>query len=127
MNKIKKVLRNLCTIPGVDGALITKMDGITFESIYVIQHEIMSAAMAAVLGAANEMIEKTGSGDLEGIMIETRNKRILVSKINEAFALIVITNKSSKLGLVRYEIKNAKEILNKEMQLVYGQTGNVKT
>lgn len=113
----KDVLKPLMRIRGVKNCVLATMDGMPVGEIDQ-EGVIISATSAAVLGAITEMVKNINFGIAEKLIVETDFGKIIIEEIGHNHAIVVLTDDSVNIGLIRLTLKKAAENLRNLIQPV---------
>lgn len=113
----KDILKPLMRIRGVKNCVLATMDGMPVGEIDQ-EGVIISATSAAVLGAITEMVKNINFGIAEKLIVETDFGKIIIEEIGHNHAIVVLTDDSVNIGLIRLTLKKAAENLQNLIQPV---------
>ena len=113
----KDILKPLMRIRGVKNCVLATMDGMPVGEIDQ-EGVIISATSAAVLGAITEMVKNINFGIAEKLIVETDFGKIIIEEIGHNHAIVVLTDDSVNIGLIRLTLKKAAENLRNLIQPV---------
>jgi predicted regulator of Ras-like GTPase activity (Roadblock/LC7/MglB family) len=111
----KDILKPLMRIRGVKNCVLATMDGMPVGEIDQ-EGVIISATSAAVLGAITEMVKNINFGIAEKLIVETDFGKIIIEEIGHNHAIVVLTDDSVNIGLIRLTLKKAAENLRNLIQ-----------
>ena len=111
---MKNVLAKLNQLPGVIGSSLVAEDGIVIASELSaqIQDEVVGAMISAVGVSTTKSISRLKQGDLNLVVVEAQKGKLFIHPTNKGF-LGVFTEDDVNIGLIRIEITEAAEALNK--------------
>ncbi len=110
VDMIERILKDLGRINGVNGSLVVGKDGLIIESEVPgdIDSELVAAMASAVFGTAERSAEEMKHEPLQQVMIEGEKGKTLMIDAGEGI-LVVITDISINLGLIRIEMRRSAE------------------
>ena len=110
VDMIERILKDLGRINGVSGSLVVGKDGLIIESEVPgdIDSELVAAMASAVFGTAERSAEEMKHEPLQQVMIEGEKGKTLMIDAGEGI-LVVITDISINLGLIRIEMRRSAE------------------
>lgn len=115
---IKKILNELRRETRAEIIFITDSEGHCIASTGEMedsQLNSISSLIAGSIAAVNGIAQMLNIDNFTNVLTESMNKSLQVSLINERTMLIVIFDKNSNLGIIRFRVKAA----NKELQKVF--------
>lgn len=100
------VLININRIRGVKDSLVAGLDGIPVGKVDR-KSSILSASTVAALGAVRELTKSVSYGDLEQLIVETDNGKIVIDEFGVGHVIIVLTETNANIGMIRVMLKKA--------------------
>lgn len=102
------ILAELNKTTGIIGSMIVGSDGIVIAADLGtnLQEEALGALAASIMGTAQKSMERLKKNPLRQVTVEAEGAKIFLSDVGIGF-LVVITEPSVNIGLVRLEIRNA--------------------
>jgi len=112
---MRTILRNLTRVSGVQGSVLVDRDGMVILSDLEadLDDERVGAMAAAIVATVEESLRKVNRGPLVHLQMDAAHGKILVQEAGKAL-LVVLTEKSVNIGLIRIEIKTAAEKLKQQ-------------
>jgi len=106
----ENVIADMLGVNGVKGVYIVDREGelIESESISPGEDEIYAALIADIYNRASEVLSKLSTDDVELVMIDGKNGRVIASKAGDLVLGIVADHKTN-FGLLKIEIRKAVE------------------
>ncbi len=106
----ENVIADMLGVNGVKGVYIVDREGelIESESISPGEDEIYAALIADIYNRASEVLSKLSTDDVELVMIDGKNDRVIASKAGDLVLGIVADHKTN-FGLLKIEIRKAVE------------------
>lgn len=108
---LNRILQDLLKNEGVLMAGVVGKDGFVIE--YASNGDVDSDAVAAMtssaMGTAERVGGETGRGDMSQIIMEYSGGNILVAPVSENEIVAVLSDSSSNLGRIRYELRKNRE------------------
>jgi len=117
-NLIKNILKNLKNETRSSIIFITDSEGHCIASTGEMedsQLNSISSLIAGSIAAVNGIAQMLKIDKFSTVLTESPNESIHISLINDRTMLIVIFDKNSNLGIIRFRVKNAK----KELESVF--------
>lgn len=115
MNKqFDKVLDRLSRVPGVRGAMIVDADAgvpVVSELAADVDGVGLAALTASLFRRAGRAVDATSFGRLTGLQLVSEHGQLLATGVG-ALAVVVLTEASAQLGLIRLEARRAAESLS---------------
>jgi predicted regulator of Ras-like GTPase activity (Roadblock/LC7/MglB family) len=110
---MERILAELNRTPDVLGSFVVSEDGMVIASDVSteLNEEMLGALSGAVLQATRRLAQNVDRGDVVGVVLETDKNKLFFQKAKAGF-LIVVTDESANLGLIRVEMKSAVGKLN---------------
>jgi predicted regulator of Ras-like GTPase activity (Roadblock/LC7/MglB family) len=114
---MRAILRNLTRVSGVQGSVLVDRDGMVIlsEMDADLDGERVGAMAAAIVATVEDSLAKVDRGPLVHLQMDAEEGKIIVEEAGKAL-LVVLTEKSVNIGLIRIEIKAAADKL-KQQQL----------
>ncbi len=114
---MRAILRNLTRVSGVQGTVLVDRDGMVIlsELDADLDGERVGAMAAAIVATVEDSLAKVDRGPLVHLQMDAEEGKIIVEEAGKAL-LVVLTEKSVNIGLIRIEIKTAADKL-KQQQL----------
>jgi hypothetical protein len=105
---MRRIVEDLIRVDGVIGSLLVGKDGLVVASTLLDEDdaEILGAMSAAVFGEIDKATKRIGVGTLVDAIIDAQDGSILLLEAKELI-LVVITQRSVNLGLVKMEMRRA--------------------
>lgn len=105
---MRRIVEDLIRVEGVIGSLLVGKDGLVVASTLLDEEdaEILGAMSAAVFGEIDKATKRIGVGTLVDSIIDAKDGSILLLEAKELI-LVVITQRSVNLGLVKMEMRRA--------------------
>ncbi|GAC1360836.1 MAG: roadblock/LC7 domain-containing protein [Herpetosiphon sp.] len=105
---MRHIVEDLLRVDGVIGSLLVGKDGLVVASTLVEGEdaEVLGAMSAAVYGEIDKSTKRIGIGTLVDAIIDAQQGSILLLEAKELI-LVVITQRSVNLGLVKMEMRRA--------------------
>ncbi len=113
---IRNILSDLKTNTNAEIIFITDSEGHCIASTGEMEDSRLnsiSSLIAGSIAAVNSIAQMLSIGKFGTILTESEQKSLHVSLINEKTMLIVMFDKSSNLGIIRFRVKNAAQELEK--------------
>jgi len=106
----ENVIADMLSVNGVKGVYIVDREGelIESESISPGEDEIYAALIVDIYNRASEVLSKLSTDDVELVMIDGKNDRVIASKAGDLVLGIVADHKTN-FGLLKIEIRKAVE------------------
>ena len=106
--RMRRIVEDLIRVEGVIGSLLVGKDGLVVASTLLEEEdaEILGAMSAAVFGEIDKATKRIGVGTLVDAIIDAKDGSILLLEAKELI-LVVITQRSVNLGLVKMEMRRA--------------------
>jgi hypothetical protein len=106
------VLEELNKTSGVTGSMLVGRDGIVIASDLqaAMEDEALGALAASITANVQKSLGRLGQPDPQQITIEAETTKLFLADC-EAGVLVVVTEKDANLGLVRLEMRNARQKL----------------
>ncbi len=113
-NRIQEILSKLKSIRGVHGAAVIERFGLVKGSALPgwIDEESVAAMVTLILKASQRASKELEQGTFDGAIIESQKGRILFDDIKENI-IVVISDLSAKLGIVKLKLNAAVKELEK--------------
>lgn len=118
------VLEELNRTSGITGSMLVGRDGIVIAADLQssMEDEALGALAASITANIQKSLGRLGQPTPEQITIEADNTKLFISECAVG-VLVVTTERDANLGLIRLEIRNAKEKLNANSHLGVGAQG----
>jgi len=112
------VLEELNRTSGITGSMLVGRDGIVIAADLQssVEDEALGALAASITANVQKSLGRLGQPTPNQITIEAENTKFFISDCGVG-VLVVTTEKDANLGLIRLEIRNAKNKLNSPTQL----------
>jgi hypothetical protein len=112
---MRTVLRDLTRVSGVQGSVLVDRDGMVILSDLEadLDDERVGAMAAAIVATVEDSLHKVHRGPLVHLQMDAQEGKILVQEAGKAL-LVVLTEKSVNIGLIRLEIKMAADKLKQQ-------------
>jgi len=106
------VLEELNKTSGVAGSMLVGRDGIVIASDLqaAMEDEALGALAASITANVQKSLGRLGQPEPQQITIEAENTKLFLAEC-EVGVLVVLTEKDANLGLVRLEMRNARQKL----------------
>jgi len=103
-----KILEELNKTTGIIGSMIVGSDGIVIAADLGagLQDEALGALAASIMATARKSMERLKKNPLRQVTVEAGGAKIFLSEVGIGL-LVVLTEPSVNIGLVRLEIRNA--------------------
>ncbi len=113
--EIERLLAGMTALRGVTAASIVDSDGFVthIRRDFEVDTDALGAAVQITLSAAQRAAENFGQRETMLVIGENAGGRVLLAPLNRGFVLAVVTDESSMLGAVRYEIRETIPDLNR--------------
>jgi len=116
VQNFEDVLININRIRGVKDSLVAGLDGIPVGKVDR-KSSILSASTVAALGAVRELTKSVSYGDLEQLIVETDNGKIVIDEFGVGHVIIVLTENKANIGMIRVMLKKAvADFINNKIQ-----------
>jgi predicted regulator of Ras-like GTPase activity (Roadblock/LC7/MglB family) len=101
--------------PDIEALAVVSLDGLPIASLLPsdTEEDRVAALSATVLALGERTSEELGKGLLEQAYVKGENGYIITTGIKNLAALMVVTNKDSKLGMALYSIKRGIQEIEK--------------
>jgi predicted regulator of Ras-like GTPase activity (Roadblock/LC7/MglB family) len=106
VQNLDEVLININRIRGVKDSLVAGMDGIPVTKVDR-ESSILSATTVAALGAVRELTRTVRYGNLEQLIVETEQGKIVIDEFGMDHVIIVLTEMNANIGMIRVMLKKA--------------------
>ncbi|MGC8873556.1 MAG: roadblock/LC7 domain-containing protein [Chloroflexia bacterium] len=105
---MRKIVEDLLRVDGVVGSLLVGKDGLVVASTLLDPEdaEILGAMSAAVYGEVDKATKRIGVGSLSDAIINAQDGAVLLQESHDLI-LVVITQRTVNLGLVKMEMRKA--------------------
>ncbi len=105
---MRKIVEDLLRVDGVVGSLLVGKDGLVIASTLLDPEdaEILGAMSAAVYGEVDKATKRIGVGSLSDAIINAQDGAVLLQESHDLI-LVVITQRTVNLGLVKMEMRKA--------------------
>ena len=116
--QVKEILKNLTNVTQSEIAFITDSEGHCIASTGNMEDSYLnsiSSLIAGSIAAVNSIAQMLSMDKFKSILTESDDKNLYVTSVNDRTMLIIIFDKNSNLGLVRFRVKNA----TKELESVF--------
>jgi hypothetical protein len=115
---MRRIVEDLIRVDGVIGSLLVGKDGLVVASTLLDEEdaEILGAMSAAVFGEIDKATKRIGVGTLVDSIIDAKEGSILLLEAKELI-LVVITQRSVNLGLVKMEMRRAAKRINEAVPI----------
>jgi len=107
------------SIPNIiGGALIRIEDGSIIAHVIQqkIDNDLVGCLTASMLGIGERISAELMYSEIDRLYVESPNGYVLVSPVGKENALIVLTNKKAKLGLIFFEINRTKKVIEQLLE-----------
>ena len=113
LQKVAGILATFRRLPGVEGVALARQDGVMVSSILPQSWEQRRvASISAGLAVTSDMAaEEIGRREVSHTIVATLEGDIIVRKVGDEYALIVILRPEANLGMVLLHIGRASEEL----------------
>jgi len=109
-DKLIELLQGMQKIGDISGSIVVSRDGLVIASnITKIDADTFAAMSAAMQGAAETAASELKQGEVDQIIIETRNGKIISTGAGAKAILVILTSRSINLGLALLEMGKAAE------------------
>jgi uncharacterized protein len=108
MNTLKRLLKELTDIEGINAAVVVNRDGFMIDGMMTvgqIDMEYMAAIISAGVGSSEQMANRLELGAIALNMVECERGVVMVILINDDAIMAVVADPNVTLGSVRYQIK----------------------
>ncbi len=114
--KVDDILTNLQTdTPGIESAMLISMDdGLIISTTPLptdIEEDVVSAMVATMLGMGERATDNLNKGELNKVLVEGQNGKILLISAGKEAVLAVITTQKARLGMIFLEARHATDKL----------------
>jgi predicted regulator of Ras-like GTPase activity (Roadblock/LC7/MglB family) len=118
------VLEELNKTSGVSGSMLVGRDGIVIAADVqaAMEDEALGALAASITANIQKSLGRLGQPDPQQITIEAENAKLFLADCSVG-VLVVLTERDANLGLVRLEVRNAKQKLNVSTGAGVGKQG----
>jgi predicted regulator of Ras-like GTPase activity (Roadblock/LC7/MglB family) len=106
VQNLDEVLININRIRGVKDSLVAGLDGIPVTKVDR-ESSILSATTVAALGAVRELTRTVRYGNLEQLIVETEQGKIVIDEFGMDHVIIVLTEMNANIGMIRVMLKKA--------------------
>ncbi len=115
---MRRIVEELIRVDGVIGALLVGKDGLVVSSTLLEEEdaEVLGAMAAAMYGTLAKACERIGVGQLTNSIVEANEGTIQLMEA-EDLLLVVITEKSSNLGMVKILMRRASKRVREAIPL----------
>lgn len=115
------VLEELNKTSGITGSMLVGRDGIVIAADLqsAVQDETLGALAASITANIQKSLSRLGQPAPSQVTIEADNSKLFISDCSVG-VLVVTTEKDANLGLVRLEIRNAKDKISTAAQFGTG-------
>lgn len=105
---MRKIVEDLLRVDSVVGSLLVGKDGLVIASTLLDPEdaEILGAMSAAVYGEVDKATKRIGVGSLSDAIINAQDGAVLLQESHDLI-LVVITQRTVNLGLVKMEMRKA--------------------
>lgn len=116
---MRRIVEDLIRVDGVIGSLLVGKDGLVVASTLLDEEdaEILGAMSAAVFGEIDKATKRIGVGTLIDAIIDADEGSILVLEAKKELILVVITQRTVNLGLVKMEMRRAAKRIGEAVPL----------
>jgi len=111
---IDRVLTNLSSLRGVTTAALVDGDGLVthIRRDFEVDVDALGAASQIMFTSGRRAAANMGQDEVKIIISENKNGIILMSPLNKAFILVLVTDTSGMLGTIRFEMRESIADLN---------------
>ena len=104
--KLTEILQSLRKIGDIQGSSVISRDGLTIASDLSkdVDEETFAAMSAAMQGAAETAVSELKQGNLNQIIIDAQNGKMITISAGEKAILVILAKPDINLGLVLLEI-----------------------
>lgn len=109
---LKIVLNDLGYIDGIQASALVSNEGILMESninTHSVDTKTFSAVIAMLTRSANHTAKELNKGEIEYLVLFTKNGQIIIKKIASYAILTVLTETGTNASLIIGEMKRASE------------------
>lgn len=106
---IDKILRDLNNIRGIEASAAVSRDGLLVSSTMARNADILVAMSATMFGAAEVASRQLEKGNLNRVIVETKNGILIASGAGTKALLVVLAKDNSTLGHILLEMSKASE------------------
>jgi len=105
---MRRIVEDLLRVDGVVGSLLVGKDGLVVASTLLDPEdaEVLGAMSAAVYGEVDKATKRIGVGGLADAIINAHDGAVLLQESHDLI-LVVITQRTVNLGLVKMEMRKA--------------------
>lgn len=117
-SKLVKLMRNIMTeAPDIEALALVSTDGLPMESIMPteMEEDKVAAVGAALLSLGERAAEELDKGELEQVVVRTKNGDIVLTQAGEEAVLLALMRKEAKLGLIFMALKKLVKELKKSL------------
>ncbi len=113
LGRVSQILGTLRRLPGVEGVALARRDGIMESQILPpsVDSRRVASICAGLAGTSEMAAEEVGRHEASHTIVATAEGDIVVRKVGEDHALVVILRTEANLGLVLLHIGRASEEL----------------
>lgn len=110
---LKQVLGEFLNLEGVTAAVVVGRDGFVIESALSgkVDIDALGAMASTGIGTSEAMGRELGKGELTQLLVELEKGPIIISPLSKDELIAIVSENSSNLGRIRYELKKNKERL----------------
>jgi len=109
--RLNKILREIqLSTPHIEGLIILSWEGLTIASNYrsTAEEELVAAMCATLLSVGENSAEAYNRGAFEFVFVRSKEKAVLIGKVTDEVVLTMVCKRTSKLGVLIYELNKAK-------------------
>lgn len=101
--------------PDIEALAVVSLDGLPIASLlpYGAEEDRIAAMSAAILALGERALAELKKGNLEQAYVKGEFGYVITTGIKNIAALMVVTNKDAKLGMVMFTIKKGVEEISK--------------
>ena len=117
-SKLVKLMRNTMTeAHDIEALALVSTDGLPIEAIMSpdMEEDRVAAMGAALLSLGERAAEELEKGELEQVVVRTKNGDIVLTQVGEEAVLLAIMRKEAKLGLIFMALKKLVRELRKSI------------
>jgi len=115
---VRSILSDLSRVEGIRGCAVVSKDGFIIENVLPSDCEVDSDELAVMVTTVYGTVEMIGSelkvGGIDLINIEFDESYLLIQDLGEAL-LVVLSDKQTPLGKVRFEVKKHRDKLKEAL------------
>jgi len=117
MSDLKDILENLCTVEGVQGALLINEKGEKVESFThgTVDLDLIADLSFKCVSSGMQIAESLGRKALKQSYMEFKNSSLTLDLLENGTVLALLASSGSNLGRIRLEIRKTRKSVEKLM------------